>query len=110
MQPGVIVALFLSNWTLATKKMKPSIAKVTAVNENSIDIEYFRGDWNMEWRPWTLNGKKEHIWKDKEIPKSAIVLILNEFKDNKLTSKQKTFMRKRYLEIKDNLEQNKDLS
>ena len=91
----MLVALFVDKWTLKTKDTKPSIARITRVNDSTVDIEYLRGGWKTKWDPWILD-KEGTIWADKDIPKASIVFFNFELKDGKLSKGNRAEIKRRY--------------
>ena len=53
---------------------EPAIARLTAVNEDTVDVVWFKGGYSTAWTPFILyEGKRKVEWKDK-LPKSSIIL------------------------------------
>lgn len=69
LQTGVFVAVNISNYNKF-----PVIGKVTEVNENDFNLEYWQGSYSKSWRPHLVTVNKEKLpWSDK-LPKSSVIL------------------------------------
>ena len=53
---------------------EPAIARLAAINEDTVDVIWFKGGYSTAWEPYILyTGKRKMEWKDK-VPKSSIIL------------------------------------
>ena len=75
----------------------PVIGKVTAVEGESVAIQYMKGSWRTAWRPWKLRGGQN--WSDK-LPKASIILVDFSLNDqDKLKAETTAFLKQKYLEL-----------
>ena len=82
-------------------KKPPVIGKVISVKDDStFDIEYLKGSWRKEWKPWKLpNGEN---WTD-NLPNGCILLVdFHLDKENKLTHETYIYLRKTYQDLERN--------
>ena len=68
LRENVLVAVHIQGY-----KEPPVIGKVVSVKDGStFDIEYLKGSWRKEWKPWKLaNGEN---WTD-NLPSGCILLV-----------------------------------
>ena len=65
---GQLVAIHCQEGT------EPAIAKITAMDEDSVDVIWLKGEYSTSWAPYILyEGRKKVEWVDK-LPKSSIIL------------------------------------
>lgn len=93
---NVLVAVHIQGY-----KKPPVIGKVISVKDSfTFDIEYLKGSWRKEWKPWKLpNGEN---WTD-NLPTGCILLVdfqLDE--ENKLTNETYKYLRKTYQDLERN--------
>ena len=50
----------------------PMLGKVRSLDTSTFKLEYWRGTWRTEWKPWKLSNGD--IWTD-TLPKSCILLV-----------------------------------
>ena len=50
----------------------PVLGKVRSLDASTFKLEYWRGTWRTEWKPWKLSSGD--IWTD-TLPKSCILLV-----------------------------------
>ena len=83
-------------------KKVPVLGKVIAVEETEFKIEYWKGSWRTEWKPWLLqNGKP---WTN-TLPKECILLVDFELDGkNMLASETYKYLRKTYKKLNETLE------
>ena len=60
----------------------PVIGKVLKVGVTDLSLEYWRGGWEIKWRPWRAGGQ---VWKDK-LPEACVLLSLQLDENNMLPS------------------------
>ena len=95
LRENVLVAVHIQGY-----KKPPMIGKVISVKDDStFDIEYLKGSWRKEWKPWKLpNGNN---WTD-NLPNGCILLVdfhLDE--ENKLTNETYKYLRKTYQDLEE---------
>ena len=94
LSPGVFVAVNIHGY-----KKVPVLGKVIAVDESSFEIEYWKGSWKTEWKPWEVAGG--NVWTD-TLPKECILLVnfqLNE--NNKLANETYKYLKDTYGKLKE---------
>ena len=94
LRPGVFVAVNIHGY-----KKVPVLGKVNAVGESSFEIEYWKGSWKTEWKPWEMPGG--NVWTD-TLPKECILLVnfeLNE--NNKLANETYKYLKDTYGKLKE---------
>lgn len=95
LEPGVFVAVNIRGY-----KKVPVLGKVISVDESTFGIEYWKGSWKTEWKPWKLSG--ENLWTD-TLPKECILLVNFELNaSNKLESNTYKFLKETYKKAKEN--------
>jgi hypothetical protein len=92
---GQLVAIHCEEGT------EPAIARLTAVNEDTVDVVWFKGGYSTAWTPFILyEGKRKVEWKDK-LPKSSIILYDFELTKTKHLHKATiTHLKKKYEQLR----------
>ena len=89
LRPGGFVAVNIHGY-----KKVPVLGKVIAVGESSFEIEYWKGSWKTEWKPWEVAGG--NVWTD-TLPKECILLVNFELtENNKLTNETYKYLKDTY--------------
>ena len=91
----MMVAVFLQDYTLERKSMRPSIGMASEINSEAASflMTYYEGDWNEKWAVWKLpNGDP---WTQR-LPISSVVLFAFQLDNGKLTHQQKKKIRAAY--------------
>ena len=94
LKEGVLVAVNIAGY-----KKVPVVGKVKFVETDSITLEYWKGSWRNEWKPWLL--KDGTVWTD-TLPKGCILLV--DFKlnsNNKLNNETCKYLKETYKNIRE---------
>lgn len=77
LQTGEFVAVNISNYNKF-----PVIGKVTGVDENEFNLEYWQNSYFKSWKPYLVRINKEKLlWSD-TLPKSSVILCNFELVEN----------------------------
>ncbi|XP_068675637.1 uncharacterized protein [Montipora foliosa] len=72
----------------------PVLGKVRSVDASTFELEYWRGTWKTEWKPWKLSNGD--TWTD-ILPKSCILLVAFVFDEkNKLPHETYKYLKETY--------------
>lgn len=77
----------------------PVLGKVRSLDASTFKLEYWRGTWRTEWKPWKLSNGD--IWTD-TLPKSCILLV--DFVldgNNKLSHETYKYLKKTYQTLRE---------
>ncbi|XP_068753053.1 uncharacterized protein [Montipora capricornis] len=75
-------------------KKIPVLGKVRSVDASTFELEYWRGTWKTEWKPWKLSNGD--TWTD-ILPKSCILLVAFVFDEkNKLPHETYKYLKETY--------------
>ena len=94
LKENVFVAVHIQDYN-----KPPVLGKVTAVHEedSSFDLEYWKGTWKTEWKPWKLSNGE--VWTD-NLPNSCVLLVDFQFdKNNKLSHETYKYLKDKYNEL-----------
>ena len=95
LKEGVLVAVNIEGY-----KKVPVLGRVKSVGNENIELEYLKGTWRTEWRPWKLpNGT---IWSD-TLPLGCILLVDFKLNDkSKLSNETYKYLKETYKRLQEN--------